>query len=311
MTRIIVYLTLLVATSVFAQDRKFTTEEVSVNSLLNGTLYQPDNLSKKTKLVIIIAGSGIPDRNGNMPNMSTNSYKYLAESLAKNGNAVYAFDKRTIAQIKAGNIKEEEGTFEDFITDVKDIITYFKAKKQYSKIVLAGHSEGSLVGMIAAKDNADAYISLAGMGRPFDEILVEQIGKQAPFLKEETQKNFDMLKKGKSFELKTPALSAIFRKSVQPYLISILKYNPVTEIKKLHMPILIINGTKDIQVPDSDAKLLHEANPKSEIAIIENMNHIFKEIKGDTAENQESYNKPDLPIMPELSKKINSFLSEL
>ena len=311
MTRIIVYLTLLVATSVFAQDRKFTTEEVSVNSLLNGTLYQPDNLSKKTKLVIIIAGSGIPDRDGNMPNMATNSYKYLAESLAKNGNAVYAFDKRTIAQIKAGNIKEEEGTFEDFITDVKDIITYFKAKKQYSKIVLAGHSEGSLVGMIAAKDNADAYISLAGMGRPFDEILVEQIGKQAPFLKEETQKNFDMLKKGKSFELKTPALSAIFRKSVQPYLISILKYNPVTEIKKLHIPILIINGTKDIQVPDSDAKLLHEANPKSEIAIIENMNHIFKEIKGDTAENQESYNKPDLPIMPELSKKINSFLSEL
>lgn len=311
MTRIIVYLTLLVATSVFAQDRKFTTEEVSVNSLLNGTLYQPDNLSKKTKLVIIIAGSGIPDRDGNMPNMATNSYKYLAESLAKNGNAVYAFDKRTIAQIKAGNIKEEEGTFEDFITDVKDIITYFKAKKQYSKIVLAGHSEGSLVGMIAAKDNADAYISLAGMGRPFDEILVEQIGKQAPFLKEETQKNFDMLKKGKSFELKTPALSAIFRKSVQPYLISILKYNPVTEIQKLHIPILIINGTKDIQVPDSDAKLLHEANPKSEIAIIENMNHIFKEIKGDTAENQESYNKPDLPIMPELSKKINSFLSEL
>lgn len=311
MTRIIVYLTLLVATSVFAQDRKFTTEEISVNSLLNGTLYQPDNLSKKTKLVIIIAGSGIPDRDGNMPNMATNSYKYLAESLAKNGNAVYAFDKRTIAQIKAGNIKEEEGTFEDFITDVKDIITYFKAKKQYSKIVLAGHSEGSLVGMIAAKDNADAYISLAGMGRPFDEILVEQIGKQAPFLKEETLKNFEMLKKGESFELKTPALSAIFRKSVQPYLISILKYNPVTEIQKLHMPILIINGTKDIQVPDSDAKLLHEANPKSEIAIIENMNHIFKEIKGDTSENQESYNKPDLPIMPELSQKINSFLAKL
>lgn len=311
MTRIIVYLTLLVATSVFAQDRKFTTEEVSVNSLLNGTLYQPENLSKKTKLVIIIAGSGIPDRDGNMPNMATNSYKYLAESLAKNGNAVYAFDKRTIAQIKAGNIKEEDGTFEDFITDVKDIITYFKAKKQYSKIVLAGHSEGSLVGMIAAKDNADAYISLAGMGRPFDEILVEQIGKQAPFLKEETRKNFDMLKKGESFELKTPALSAIFRKSVQPYLISILKYNPVTEIQKLHMPILIINGTKDIQVPDSDAKLLHEANPKSELVIIENMNHILKEIKGDSSENQESYNKPELPIMPELSQKMNSFLSKL
>lgn len=311
MTRFIIYITLFFATAIFAQEKKFTTEEISVNSLLNGTLYKPENLTKKTKLVIIIAGSGIPDRNGNMPGMETNSYKYLAESLVKNGNAVYAFDKRSIAQIKAGNVKEEDGSFEDLITDVKDIITYFKAKKQYSKIIIAGHSEGSLVGMIAAKGNADAYISLAGMGRSFDEILVEQIGKQAPFLKEETKSNFELLKKGETFELKTEALSPIFRKSVQPYLISILKYDPKIEIKKLEIPILIINGTKDIQIPESDAKILHEANPKSELVIIENMNHLFKEIKGDQTENMESYNKPELPIMPELSEKINSFISKL
>lgn len=311
MTRIIVYLTLLFVTSVFAQEKKFTTEEISVNSLLNGTLYMPQNFSKKTKLVIIIAGSGIPDRDGNMPNMTTNSYKFLAESLVKNGNAVYAFDKRSIAQIKAGNVKEEDGSFEDLIGDVIDIIAYFKAKKQYSKIVLAGHSEGSLIGMVAAKGNADAFISLAGMGRNFDEIVVEQIGKQAPFLKEETKTNFELLKKGETFELKTPALGAIFRKSLQPYLISILKYNPAVEIKKLDIPILIVNGTKDLQVPDSDARLLHEANPKSELVIVENMNHLLKEIKGDTAENQQSYNNGDLPVMPELSQKINTFLSKL
>lgn len=311
MTRIIFYLTLLFASAIFAQEKKFTTEEVSVNSLLNGTLYKPENSSKKTKLVIIIAGSGIPDRNGDMPGMKTSAYKYLAESLAKNGNAVYAFDKRTIAQIKAGDMKEEDGSFEDFITDVKDIITYFKQKKQYSKIILAGHSEGSLVGMIAAKGNADAFISLAGMSRSFDETLVEQIGKQAPFLKEETQKNFDILKTGKTFELKNPALAAIFRSGVQPYLISIIKYNPAVEIKKLDIPVLIINGTKDIQIPESDAKLLHEALPKSELAIIENMNHIFKEIKGGDTENRESYNKPELPIMPELASKMNAFLLKL
>lgn len=151
------------------------------------------------------------------------------------------------------------------INDVKDIITYLKAKKQYGKIILAGHSEGSLVGMVAAKGNADAFISLAGMGRSFDEILVEQIRKQAPFLKEETQKNFELMKKGETselmkksetFELKTPALSAIFRKSVQPYLISILKYNPVNEIKKLEIPVLIINGTKDLQILESRCKIV-------------------------------------------------------
>jgi len=310
MTRFIVYITLFFATAIFAQEKKFTTEEVAVNPMLNGTLYKPENLTKKTKLVIIIAGSGIPDRNGNMPGMETNSYKYLAESLVKNGNAVYAYDKRSIAELKAGNA-EENSNFDDFIKDAKDIIAYFKAKKQYSKIIIAGHSEGSLVGMVASKGNADAYISLAGMGRPFDEIVVEQIGKQAPFLKEETKNNFELLKKGQTFELKTAALSPIFRKSVQPYLISVLKYDPKVEIKKLEIPILIINGTKDIQIPESDAKLLHDANPKSELVIIENMNHLFKEIKGDTAENMESYNKTELPIMPELSQKVNSFLSKL
>ena len=310
MTRFIVYITLFFATAIFAQEKKFTTEEVAVNSMLNGTLYKPENLTKKTKLVIIIAGSGIPDRNGNMPGMETNSYKYLAESLMKNGNAVYAYDKRSIAELKAGNA-EENSNFDDFIKDAKDIIAYFKAKKQYSKIIIAGHSEGSLVGMVASKGNADAYISLAGMGRPFDEIVLEQIGKQAPFLKEETKNNFELLKKGQTFELKTAALSPIFRKSVQPYLISVLKYDPKLEIKKLDIPILIINGTKDIQIPESDAKLLHDANPKSELFVIENMNHLFKEIKGDTAENMESYNQPELPVMPELSQKVNSFLLKL
>lgn len=62
---------------------------------------------------------------------------------------------------------------------------------------------------------------------------------------------------------------------------------------------------------NQDAKLLHEANPKSELVIIQNMNHIFKKIKGDSTENMESYNNPELPIMPELYQKINSFLTKL
>ena len=71
--------------------------------------------------------------------------------------------------------------FETFINETKSIIDYFKNSKNYSKIIVAGHSQGSLVGMIASKNKADAFISLAGAGRSLDEILVEQIGKQAPF----------------------------------------------------------------------------------------------------------------------------------
>ncbi|MDP3354149.1 MAG: alpha/beta hydrolase, partial [Flavobacteriaceae bacterium] len=147
-------------------------------------------------------------------------------------------------------------------------------------------------------------------GRPIDEIIVEQIGKQAPFLKEDTIKILEELKNGKIVEEVNPYLIALFRKSVQPYLISWIKYNPQQEIHQLKIPVLIINGTKDIQVPASDAKLLKEANLDAEIVIIENMNHIFKKIDGDIVENQQSYTNPDLPVMLELTTSIATFINK-
>lgn len=292
----------------FAQEVK--TEEIEVNSLIKGTLFSTETTIKNPNLMIIIAGSGPTNRNGNQMGMQNNSLKYLAEAIAKDGNVAFSFDKRIIAQMKAGNLDEKSLRFDDLINDVKDIITYFKSQKKYNKIIIAGHSEGSLIGMIAGKDNVDAYISIAGAGRSADLIIAEQIEKQAPFLKKETDENLKLLKEGKTFELKNQMLASIFRESVQPYMISWIKYNPQEEIKKLEIPILIINGTKDIQVPESDAKLLHEANPKSELKIIDKMNHVLKEINDDT-ENIKSYSNPDLPIVKELSNTINSFIKSL
>lgn len=293
----------------FSQE-KFTTEEINVNSIINGTLYKPEKASKKTDLVILIAGSGPTDRNGNQSTVMNNSLKFLAEGLAKKEYAVYSFDKRPIAQLKSGDLDESKLNFDILIQDVKDIVTYFKSKKQFDKIIIAGHSEGSLIGMNATT-NTDAFISLAGAGRPIDEVLLEQIGKRAPMLKAEAAKNLELLKKGETFELKNPMLLSLFRASVQPYMISWIKHNPQEEIKKLSIPILIINGTKDIQVSVQDAELLHKANPKSELVLIQNMNHIFKEIKGDEAENMKSYTNPDLPVMPELIEKITIFLKKI
>ena len=303
-------LILLILFPILTLAQEVKTEEIEVNSLLKGTLFSTETTIKNPNLVIIIAGSGPTNRNGNQMGMQNNSLKYLAEAIAKDGNVAFSFDKRIIAQMKAGNLDEKSLRFDDLINDAKDIITYFKAQKKYNKIIIAGHSEGSLIGMIAAKDYADAYISLAGAGRSADLIIAEQIEKQAPFLKKETNENLKILKEGKTFELKNQMLASIFRESVQPYMISWIKYNPQEEIKKLNIPILIINGTKDIQVPESDAKLLHEANPISELKIIDKMNHVLKEINED-AENIKSYSNPDLPIMEELSITIDSFIKSL
>ncbi len=295
----------------FSQEKKVENQEIEVNSLIKGTLFSPDKVTSKTKLVILIAGSGPTNRSGNSTISGiNNSLKYLAEGLTRNGFAVFSYDKRIFAQMINKTIDEKTLSFEDFINDAKDVVTYFKSQKKYAKIIIAGHSEGSLIGMVAAKENVDGYVSLAGAGRPIDEVLSEQIAKNSPTLKEAADKDLALLKEGKTFDNKNPMLASLFRESVQPYMISWIKYNPQEEIKKLQLPILIINGTKDIQVPPSDAELLHKANPKSTLKIIENMNHIFKEIKVDE-DNVKSYSDPKLPVIPELIEVITSFVNSI
>ena len=307
------YLLLVVAImTTYSQEKpSFKTEEININPLINGSLFSPLQTNSKTNLVILIAGSGPTDRNGNQSGMTNNSLKLLAEALAQKGIAVFSYDKRIIAQMNAKTINEKELSFDDFINDAKDVVRFFKNQKKYNKITIAGHSEGSLIGMVAALHDTDAYISIAGAGRPIDLVLVDQIEKQAPFLKEEVKQDLELLKKGITFELKNQMLASLFRESVQPYMISWIKYVPQDEIKKLHIPVLLLNGTKDLQVTVSEAQLLKSAKPDASIAIIENMNHIFKEIKGDDTENQNSYANPELPVISELIGRISGFINSL
>jgi hypothetical protein len=291
-------------------QNKFKVEEVAVNDLLIGNLYAPENVVKPN-LVILIAGSGIPDRDGNSPGVKNNALKLLAEGIANDGTAVYSFDKRTIAMLKASDFKEESLNFDIFIADVKDIIAYFKKTNTYGKIILAGHSEGSLIGMVAAKSNADGYISIAGAGRTIDLIITDQIVSQSPALKQEVEQSFMKLKKGETFVLENQNLASIFRPSVQPFMISWIKYNPQEEIKKLAIPTLIINGSNDIQVGVNEAELLHKASPKSTLVIIDSMNHVLRIVAGGRQENIDTYNNPELPVSKYLVSVVNKFLKSL
>ncbi len=301
---------LLTFANLIAQNTTFTTQEIEVNPLIKGTLFTPSN-SGNNHLVILIAGSGPTNRSGNQIGMINNSLKYLSESMASNGISVYSYDKRLFALLSKPDFKEEDSNFDDVVKDAVDVIEHFRKEGKYKKIVIAGHSEGSLIGMIAAKDRADGFISLAGAGRPADEIIQTQIGKQAPFLKDKVKEKFELLKKGQTFKLEEPMLESLFRESVQPYLMSWIKYDPKIEIVKLKMPVLIVNGTNDIQVAVSEAELLHGAKPEAKISIIPKMNHIFREIDGDDTANFATYSNKDLPISTALTSVVNQFIKSI
>lgn len=307
-------ITLLFVFSIYIGfGQNFIEKEIHILSkkvIVNGTLLSPDS-TEKVPLIIIIPSSGINDRDGNQVGGKANSLKFLAEELANNQIATYRYDKSAIALLKKKNFKEEDVTFDDFIDDAVAVVDYFIEQQQFSKIIFAGHSQGSLVAMLASKSKVDAYISIAGAGRPIDEVLTEQILSQSPMFKNDLKKTFDLMRLGEIDKNFNPMLVSIFRKSLQPFWISWMKYNPQEELEKLKMPVLIINGTKDIQVPVSDAELLHKVNNASELQIIEYMNHVFKEVKGDRNENIATYNNSELPIMTELITVITKFVIQI
>jgi pimeloyl-ACP methyl ester carboxylesterase len=276
---------------------------------LFGTLTTPD-LTKKYPVALIIAGSGPTDRNGNNPMMKNNSLKMLAEVLAKNGIASLRYDKRGIGESKASAISEQSLVFENYTEDAKSWINLLKQDKRFSEVVIIGHSEGSLIGMIAGA-KANKFVSIAGPGESADKLIKTQIESKAnKQLNDLIFPIIDSLKNGNQVKKVDPMLNALFRPSIQPYLISWFKYNPQAEIKKLNVPILIIQGNNDLQVTVKDAETLSQANKNAELLIVDKMNHIMKIVEGDKQANLESYKNESLPLSEIMTTKIVSFIKK-
>jgi pimeloyl-ACP methyl ester carboxylesterase len=274
---------------------------------LYGTLLLPD-AGKPVPVVLMIAGSGPTDRNGNNMMMTNNCTKLLAEALFRQNIATVRYDKRGIGESKDAGKKEEDLRFDNYVNDAAAWITLLKNDKRFSNVIVFGHSEGSLIGMVAAQTTkADGFISAAGAGFPADEILKKQLKAQPPAVYEMVAPILDSLKAGKQVKNVNPMLNALARPSIQPYMISWFKYDPRQEISKLTIPVLIVQGTTDIQVSEEDARALASANPKAKLVLIEKMNHILKEAEADRAGNIATYNNPALPVAPELVKHVVDF----
>ncbi len=302
------FLTLcLISIYTYSQEPTYTPKDITINAFIDGTLLIPTDI-EKPNLAIIIAGSGPTDRNGNQNLLKNNSLKKLAEGLSKEGIATFRYDKRIVKQIRRNNV-DMNIKFDDFIIDAISILKHFKNSDAFNKVYIVGHSQGSLVGVVAAKQGADGFISLAGAGKPIDDVIIDQVTNTAPMFTDDTKRVFSIMKDGKTTTDYPRALESIFNLETQPFMMSWMSYNPQEEIRDLEIPVLIINGTKDLQVSEEEANLLHSANSNSTLKIIEKMNHILVPIEGDTLENSKSYNETQRTVSEELIKTIVSFIN--
>jgi pimeloyl-ACP methyl ester carboxylesterase len=278
---------------------------------LEGSFLCPDGPAP-WPAVLLIAGSGPTDRNGNSVGLPgpNNSLQLLAEALADRGIASVRYDKRGIGGSRAAMTSEADLRFDMLADDAAAWVQRMRLDPRFSTVTVIGHSEGSLLGLLATqRASADAYVSLEGAGRSASAVIHEQLVSRAPApLAAQADSIMAEIDAGRTVDSVPPALAALFRPSVQPYLISWFRYDPAKEVAKLHVPVLIVQGTTDIQVSQEDARRLAAADPRARLVLVDGMNHVLKLVPSDMSQQLKSYSDPSLPVAPQLVDAVSSFV---
>lgn len=283
---------------------------VTGSGTLHGTLLVPAN--RGAPIALIIAGSGPTDRDGNTPLLpgKNNSLRYLAEALAERGIASLRYDKRGIGLSRVVGLNETDLRFDHFVDDATAWGRRLAADRRFSSVVIIGHSEGSLIGMLAAPlIPASKVVSIAGAGAPAGDVIIRQLSAQLPPpLLAQATAAVRKLERGELLDTVPPGLGALFRPSVQPYLISWFRHDPAVVARRLGVPLLVVQGTHDIQAVEDDARAIAAGHPRATLMLIPGMNHVLKQTPAGRLEQLPAYSDSTLAIDPTLVDAVAGFV---
>ena len=277
---------------------------------LYGSLLVPQS-EQPLPVALLIAGSGPTDRDGNNPEGGHNdALKKLAQVLARHGIASLRYDKRGVAASSAATPNERDLSVERYVADAEGWARLLREDSRFNRLILIGHSEGAMIASLAANNSqADALVSIAGPAYPIGQVLDMQLAMRLPPEQlAESRHILANLIRGKLQPDVPKELQVVYRPSVQPYLISLLRQDPAENFAALQIPALIVQGTHDAQVSPDNAELLQQAKPDAELALIPGMNHVMRITPAAWQEQLASYDDPQLPLARALGEKILSFI---
>ena len=275
---------------------------------LYGTLETPDAGARAGAAVLLIAGSGPTDRDGNsnLPGVRPATLKLLAEGLAQRGLTSLRFDKRAIAASAAAAPAEQDLRFGTYVADAVAWTRYLAARPGVACVVVAGHSEGALIAAMAAQRTpVCGVVEMSGAGRPAGQVLRDQLATLPEPLHARALATLSELEAGRP--VAAPPLPALFRPSVQPYLISWLPIDPAAELGKVRAPVLILQGGHDLQVTLGDYTSLVRARPDASVLVLSDANHVLKDAPAERGANLAAYADPARPLDPQVVPAVAAF----
>lgn len=281
---------------------------------LTGTMLAPD--SGPGPVALIIPGSGPTDRDGNNPlGVKAATYRLLAQALAARGVATVRIDKRGMFGSAAAVPDANAVTVGDYVADVHAWVGSIRKRTGADCVWLIGHSEGGLVAMAAAQDAPAVcgLVLIAAPGRPLGAVLREQIRANpanAPLLPQ-AMAAIDALEAGRRVDTAGmhPALQRLFGAQVQGFLISAFSYDPARLLAACRKPVLVLQGQRDLQVSEADARLLAKAAPDASLVLLPDVNHVLKQVaSSDPRANLATYADPALALAPGVGAAIADFI---
>ena len=252
-------------------------------------------------ILVIIAGSGPTDFNGNSNIIDgrNDSLLQLSKALNDLGINTFRYNKRNVG--KTSELKDPN--FDIFVDDLINCISWLK-DNNYSNIYLAGHSQGSLVAALAANEiNVNGVISISGAARTIDEILYEQMVNSGQ--KELADKVIKNLQEGNLYLKEQSILDGQFSKKNQQFILTWMKYNPIEAYSNVDTNVLFLQGDKDSHITLDELDLFSNLDYKT--VILKDTNHVLK-IVDSKKDNSDSYSNPSYQLSDQLILEINDFI---
>lgn len=278
-----------------------------------GVLKRPHGGNSYVPLVVLVAGSGPADRDGNNYNVpgKNDVLKLLAEGLASRGIASFRYDKRGSGQAYRYESHDQQVSFTRHASDLVAIFEKLQKEVGISRLVVAAMNEGAWISALAINEairlgiSVDGFAVLDASGKKPLDILRENLAELDESLRKEADYIVQALLVGSSYQEPSETLRDFFSPQKREWLKSWLSIDPAREIAAIKAPLMLVRGDMDEQVPVDEFQLLIALRPNAVVRVIPGMNYMLKKV-ATAEENYDSFTNPNYPIPAELFELLEA-----